>query len=84
MTLKTRTLHRESDPDNPAIVVCDGHVTADEFNKAFKAEGWDRESDYTQEDLTHGYSAFQANGFERVTTQNIKGTKPVTYVHWDS
>lgn len=80
--LKTQTLSYD-DSDEPAIVICQGHVDAETFNKAFKNEGWSDESDYTDEMLTHGYGYFTRGIFRCFPTKEKPHYEPYTYVDWD-
>jgi len=80
---KTQTLGYAHDPDSPGMVICKGHVTAEEFNEAFQNEGWSDHGDYRQEDLTHGYGCWTGDHFEFSKTKDDEFNKPYTYCDWD-
>lgn len=84
MNLKTMTLSRSDDDDQPSLVVCEGHVKAAEFNQAFKSEGWADEGEWRDEDLTHGWGWFDGDEvFHQWDLQEEDFQKPFTWVDWD-
>ena len=80
--LKTITLGYA---DNPCVSICKGHVTAKQFTKAHKAEGWVGD-DVNEADLTREFWIKQKRGWKR----SVKGGKdsrgrkaqPVTVMEW--
>jgi hypothetical protein len=66
--------------DNPIVSICMGHVTATEFNAAFKAEGWS--SDWIRkETLKYEYRKKLKRSWKRVD-KNTKGAIKVTASYW--
>lgn len=66
--------------DNPTVTIIKGHVTATEFNKAYRAEGW--HGDWVRkEDLLHEYRKKLKHSWKLVGC-DIKGAVPVTAMYW--
>lgn len=77
--LKTMTIGTE---DDPMFVLCPGHVTADVFNKAREAEGWEADP-VLEEDLNREYWAKTGeNYWERVEASH-PDAKPYTVESWN-
>lgn len=79
--LKTQTLMQG---DNPAWVLCPGHVDIKTFNKAFKAEGWSGAGDYKKEDIFYEYWTFNrlTKHWKKAIPSAI-GARKVTVCRWD-
>lgn len=76
--LKTITL---GDSDNPEVSICYGHVSAKEFAKAFKAEGWTGSGSPAQADLRYEYWINSRNFWKKSNPGNKKAV-PVTVNDW--
>lgn len=78
--MKTITLFKRNDP---VYVLCPGKVTATEFNKAHKKEGWIGDW-IPKASLKTAYWKRSQHGNWRLTGQKEKkGTKLFTYCRWD-
>lgn len=75
--IKTITI---GDDDSPCYSLCPGHVTAKEFNKAHKAEGWDADP-VSQDDLRFEYWIKGKKSYRRSVPEK-KGAKPYTVMSW--
>lgn len=77
-TKKTTTLWY--DRDNPSVSILPGHVTTRDFNKAYKAEGWN--GDWVHKDnLSFEYWRPLTKTWKRSTKEDKKA-KPVTVMGW--
>lgn len=75
---KTITLCDRS--GNPIITILRGHVTATEYNKAFKAEGWSSDWIY-RENLRHEYWIKLKRAWKKSDQKN-KSSVQVTVSDW--
>lgn len=67
--------------DNPVVSILRGHVTAKEFNKAFRAEGWKGGDWIHKEDLRFEYRKKLKTRWKLVE-KGTKGAVPVTASYW--
>jgi len=81
--LKTITLGYA---DNPTVSLCPGHVTAKQFTRAHKAEGWSGFDAIDEADLTREFWVKQKRGWKRSVEggKDSRGRKAqaVTVMHW--
>lgn len=78
-TLKTKTLGTK---DQPAFVICDGHVDVKTFNKAFKSEGWSEVGKWDKKQIDYVYGFEGKCGFSLCEPNKLKAKK-YTVAHWD-
>lgn len=72
--------------DSPTVSLCPGHVTANQFTKAHKAEGWSGFDEVDGSDLSHEFWIKQKRGWKKSTKEgkDSLGRKavPVTAMYW--
>lgn len=77
--LKTITLVDGS--ENPIVSIVRGHVTAREFNRAFRAEGWGPSDGWPTSELKRQYWIKLKYGWKKAK-QHYKRAVPVTVGSW--
>ena len=75
----TETLTNKS--GNPFVSICRGHVTATDYNRAFKAEGWDGDWIH-KENITHEYWRKNKDGSWKKSTKDDPKAVKVTVSYW--
>jgi hypothetical protein len=75
--LKTITL---GDGDSPSVSICNGHVNANTFAKALKAEGWSGDR-ISKNDLTYEYWIRLKRSWKRSEQADYKA-QAVTVLVW--
>ena len=70
--------------DSPMFTYIDGHISVEEFNKAFENEGW-KNGEHQEEDLIHGYYnriKDKTYHFCKSIDANNNSYTKCTYVEW--
>lgn len=65
----------------PTTILCEGHVDAATFNKAFKEEGWEGGADVKLSELRLEYWV-QHKAYWKRAWKDEKNTVPVTVYRW--